>query len=85
MESKHTPGPWVSTEDQLGHYVIDSEQNVVGCIFRERDIALITAAPELFESAKRLLNCPSPVRQGEAEFKALKAAVAKAEGKGDQA
>ena len=95
MKDKHTPGPWIVAEDQVG----DDDGNVIADVTRynewnttegivtkempwEANAHLIAAAPELLEALKELYNA-SLVMERPRFYKALaeaKKLTAKIEG-----
>jgi len=82
---KHTPGPWEVFESHTGPYVIDSaEQAAVckleWCLEAKANARLIAAAPELLD-ALRLVLAHAGALTG-ADWTAIRAAIAKAEGEG---
>ena len=91
MEKKHTPGPWSADECRSGFavYAYKSGEAVVqteddegryGTIANEANARLIAAAPELLD-ALRLVLAHDGALTG-ADWTAIRAAIAKAEGEG---
>ena len=89
---KHTPGPWIKSQS----YIIDENRREIARIpldeqtgYRQANLRLIAAAPDLFEALKALFDCIMVhKRQGAdddasaaiAAVAAAEAAIAKAEG-----
>lgn len=93
MTTKHTPGPWepISDNGDLFNIAVISrgadcvvvrvdrrnDANVAYCDRAEADARLIAAAPDMLQLLKQIDN----VGYGFREFDAVKAAIAKAEGR----
>ena len=87
----HTPGPWICSSRKLGLdegplFYVDSADCVVAEVCDEHDAQLIAAATEMLEALKNVDECITvDLRECTAaegfDTKALKAAIAKAEGK----
>ncbi len=92
---QHTPGPWVGYENsEEGKHIISEAypQGVIICehVHTESDVALIAAAPAMYEALKAIAGQQSPNRWGydsaeialDDEWRAqARAAIAQAEGK----
>ena len=87
MSKKHTPGPWHEANGGVFHRP-DGEAfgKLVARVYaesaaiRRANAALIAAAPELLDSAKRFLAADTP-DEHDARANALHDAIAKAEGR----
>ena len=80
----HTPGPWVVDRNHIttdgGHEIATVSYRQSGYV--QANIRLLASAPDLLKAAKRILACEAELTTGDAylEYRALEAAVAKAEG-----
>lgn len=95
-DTKHTPGPWIVTDEQIGCSVIRGadapiEHNGVNFNFRayvattwggfnNADARLIAAAPELLEALQMISNGPHDAEAIADMLPAIRAAIAKATG-----
>ena len=91
---RNTPGPWENDDNRAGFItarggpdiceVFGESERAEECDFNQ---SLIKAAPELLPALKRLLQCyeeyPSGQYHGNEVIADCKAAIAKAEGRGE--
>ena len=84
--TKHTPGPWRYLVDPEGKFGIYPEGGgFLAITDHEANARLIAAVPELLEAAKGILLCSALKYQCSQCMTPLEAAIAKAEGKLDEA
>ena len=85
--SQHTPGPWVADDSNVlvGRHVLaivnDPDQPSHLTEVSKANARLMAAAPELLQAAKNFLAYASTLLdETDADVKALRAAIAKAQG-----